>query len=472
MFSIRAVPLPLARIVPCWVAPDASAVIGPLAAVLFLHGASALAAESNPVVEIGKARLTLQAAIELAWDRNPDLKAAEARLGEAQARVQEATAAFYPRLTARVGYDYSDNPALAFSYVVAQRRFNFGMDINHPGFVENFRPEVFTTWSIFRGGQDYYRKKAAELGVEVAELEHSAVRNQLASAVTATYYALLEAPRQIEVARKSIEAVTRELEHTRLRHREGASLRSDVLSLEVRLAQSRENEVRSLNAVELARSALRTLLGGESVDSFTLTEPVEKEPLPVQQGLDAILSQALQQRPEMKAATNQVAMRQHELDVERGARLPRVNAFAAYGQNSRTPDFSTAQENVTLGLNAELDLFAGGAVSARISAAERRLTEARALAERTQLEIEEEVRKAYLQLQEAMARQKVAETGWTAAEEALRLVHEQYREGAATVTRYLEAEADRAAAETRAIAARYGVQVAAANLKKATGFWR
>lgn len=472
MFSIRAVPLSLARIVPSWAAPDASAVIGPLAAVLFLHGAPAPAAESNPVVETGKARLTLQAAIALAWDRNPDLKAAEARLGEAQARVKEATAAFYPRLTARVGYDYSDNPALAFSYVVAQRRFNFGMDINHPGFVENFRPEIFTTWSIFRGGQDYYRKKAAELGVEVAELEHSAVRNQLASAVTATYYALLEAPRQIEVARKSIEAVTRELEHTRLRHREGASLKSDVLSLEVRLAQSRENEVRSLNAVELARSALQTLLGGESVNSFTLTEPLEKDSLALQQNLDAILSQALQQRPEMKAATNQVAMRQHELDVERGARLPRVNAFAAYGQNSRTPEFSTAQENVTLGLNAELDLFAGGAVSARISAAERRLTEARALAERTRLEIEEEVRKAYLQLQEAMARQKVAETGWTAAEEALRLVHEQYREGAATVTRYLEAEADRAAAETRAIAARYGVQVATANLKKATGFWR
>jgi outer membrane protein TolC len=472
MISIRTVPaFSPARIVPSWVAPDASAVIGPLTAVLFLHGVSALAAESNPAVGTGQVRLTLQAAIELAWDRNPDLKAAEARLGEAQARVQEATAALYPRLTARVGYDYSDNPALAFSYVVAQRRFNFGMDINHPGFVENFRPEVFTIWSIFRGGQDYYRKKAAELGVEVAELEHSAMRNQLASAVTATYYAMLEAPRQIEVARKSIEAVTRELEHTRLRHREGASLKSDILSLEVRLAQSRENEVRSLNAVELARSALQTLLGG-SVDSFTLTESAEKDPLPVQQNLAAILSQALQQRPEMKAATNQVAMRQHELDVERGARLPRINAFAAYGQNSRTPDFSTARENVTLGLNAELDLFAGGAVSARISAAERRLTEAHALAERTRLEIEDEVRKAYLQLQEAMARQKVAETGWTAAEEALRLVHEQYRGGAATVTRYLEAEADRAAAETRAIAARYGVQVAAANLKKATGFWR
>jgi hypothetical protein len=32
-------------------------------------------------------------------------------------------AGFYPKLTARIGYDYTSNPALAFSYIVAQRRF-------------------------------------------------------------------------------------------------------------------------------------------------------------------------------------------------------------------------------------------------------------------------------------------------------------------------------------------------------------
>ncbi|MDD2767829.1 MAG: TolC family protein [Methylococcus sp.] len=433
--------------------------------VLALVGPRAGAADT------GKLRLTLQQAIELAWEKNPDIHAAEARLGQAQASVEEAAAAFYPRLTARVGYDYSDNPALAFSYVVAQRRFNFDMNINHPGYVENFRPEVFTTWSVFRGGQDYYRKKAAELGVEVAELEHSALRNQLAAAVTAAYYALLEAPRQVEVSKKSVEAVTSELEHTRHRHQAGSSLKSDVLSLEVRLAQSRENETHALNSVELSRAAIKTLLGGESTAALDAVDPVDKETV-ARDGVDKVLAQAMTQRPEMQAATNQVAMRQHELDMEKGARLPRVNAFAAYGQNSRTPGFSTAQENVTLGVNAELDLFAGGAISARISAAEKRLNEAQALETRSRLEVEEEVRKAYLQLNEALSRQDTAESGAKSAEEALRLVHEQYREGAATVTRYLEAEADRAQAQTRAIAARYAVEVAAANLKKASGFWR
>jgi len=433
--------------------------------------ALALGSQQALSAESGGARLTLQQAIELAWERNPDIHAAEARLGQAQASVEEAAAAFYPRLTARVGYDYSDNPSLAFSYVVAQRRFNFDMNINHPGYVENFRPEVFTTWSIFRGGQDYYRKKAAELGAEVAELEHSALRNQLAAAVTAAYYALLEAPRQVDVSKKSVEAVTSELEHTRHRHQAGSSLKSDVLSLEVRLAQSRENETHALNSVQLARAAIKTLLGGESAHNLEAVEPAAGG-VATRDGMEKALAQALSQRPEMQAAANQVAMRQHELDMEQGARLPRVNAFAAYGQNSRTPGFSTEQGNVTLGVNAELDLYAGGAVTARISGAEKRLTEAQALETRTRLEIEEEVRKAYLQLDEALSRKDAAEAGAKSADEALRLVHEQYREGAATVTRYLEAEADRAQAQTRAIAARYAVEVATANLKKASGFWR
>src|SRR5574340_1248411 len=88
--------------------------------------------------------LNLEQALDLAFERNPDLQAAGERIGQAEAQVAEATAAFYPKLTGRVDYSYSNNPAVAFSNIVAQRRFNQGHfnSINNPGFVENFRPEL------------------------------------------------------------------------------------------------------------------------------------------------------------------------------------------------------------------------------------------------------------------------------------------------------------------------------------------
>jgi outer membrane protein len=415
--------------------------------------------------------LTLAEAIDLAFAQNPDLAAAAARIGEAEARVAEAAAGFYPKVTGRVEYTYTSNPALAFSAIVAQRRFNFGLDINHPGWVENFRPEIVGTWNLYRGGQDAYLKKAAELGVEAAELERAGLRNRLAAAVTAAWYAVLSAPRQAEVAHRSVETVAKELDHAKARVAEGMALKGDVLSLEVRATEAYESELRARNALTVSRSALKTLLGGETgeMPEFRETEA----PVPVLAGnFKKLLDQALSQRPEMQAAARQVQIREQELEAAKGARLPRVNAYAAYGQNSRSPDFSFNRDNGTIGINAEVDLYTGGALTAKISAAERRIAEAQAVEERTRLEIEDELRRAWSTLDEALQRLKVAEAGSASADEALRLVNEQYRGGTATVTRYLEAETDRANAALRAILARYEAQVAEAQVQRAVGHWR
>lgn len=446
------------------------------AATLILAAIPAWSAERSPP-RAAHHTLTLAEAIDLALAQNPDLAAANARIGEAEARVIEVASGFYPKVTARAGYDYTNNPATAFSYIVAQRRFdltpnNFDSGVNNPGWVSNFRPEVIGTINLFRGGQDSYMKKAAELGVETAALEHAATRNRLAAAVTAAYFAALSAPKQADVAHRSLVSVNKELELTRTRVSEGAALRGDALSLEVRARAAQESELQAHNAITLSRSALKTLIGETSGDE--LPTPRETEvPVPsLKESLKQLFDQAIGQRPEVQAASHQAQIRQHELDAAEGAHLPRVNAYAMYGGNSQTLDPATYKGNAAIGINAELDLFAGGSISARVSAAERRLAEAQALEQKTRLEVENEVRQAFSTLEQALERIKVAEAGASAAEEALRLVNEQYHGGTATVTRYLEAETDRANASMRSIVARYEAQVAEADLHKAVGHWR
>lgn len=420
--------------------------------------------------------ISLNEAIDLAFAQNPDLAAASARIGQAESRVAEVAAGFYPQLTARVGYDYTNNPALAFSYIVAQRRFNanmadFNNQINNPGWVSNFRPELIGTINLYRGGQDNYLQQAAELGVKASELEHAALRNRLASAVTSAYYAVLSAPKQVEVAQRSVNTVEKEMELTQVRVEEGVALRGDVLSLEVRSKAAREAELQARNNINLSQSALKTLIGESKTELPTLRET--ELPIPVlKDNLLSMFDQAFSQRPEMQAAEHQVQIRQNELDAAKGAHLPRVNAYAAYGSNSQTPNPSAYKDNASIGINAELDLFAGGAINARISGAERRVVEAEAVQEKTKLEIENEVRQAYSTLEQALERVKVAEAGAQSAEEALRLVNEQYHGGTATVSRYLEAETDRASANLRSIVARFEAQVAEAQLLQAVGHWR
>ena len=54
---------------------------------------------------------TLDQAIDYALANNPDLQIAAERIGQAEAQLGVALSAFYPQVTARVGYQHSNNPA-------------------------------------------------------------------------------------------------------------------------------------------------------------------------------------------------------------------------------------------------------------------------------------------------------------------------------------------------------------------------
>ncbi len=421
-------------------------------------------------VPVATAALTLPRAIDLALRNNPDMRAAEARIGASMARLREIRAAFMPQVYAGLSYTHSNDPARAFGMIVSQRRFSPGADINQPGYEEDFRPEVGVRWSLFRGGQDYYAQQAARLGVDAATIRKTALRNQLATAVSTAFYHLLEAPKRLEVAQRTLTTVSRELDFMEARRRQGMALKSDVLSLEVRLARAREQRIRAENLSESAKAVLRNLLALPAAEDIQIA-PGETEPPTSAGEFPNWLEKAMEARPELRAANRQVAAREKELLAAKGARLPSVDAFLVYGQNSKDPGFSTDKDNLTVGVQARLDLFSGGAVSARIQQARQRLDEARAMAERTRLQVEQEVKQAWLNLREALARLEVARRQVEAADEALRLVRAQYRGGTATVTRFLEAETDRAAARLHWISARFNALIAQAELKRVTGLW-
>lgn len=416
--------------------------------------------------------LTLAQAIAIALERNPDLRAAAERISVAEAHVTEAASAFYPQVGARLSYGRTDNPAQAFGMIVAQRRFSPLTDVNDPGATQNWRPEIVATFSIFRGFQDARGVDAAKKSTEMAAFERSAIRNALGQAVTDTYFVHLAAGQQVDVALASVKAVESELAEARKRFDAGALLKSDVLSLEVRLSAAQDGALRARNGVELARTSLRVLLALAPDETVELSTdlPPEDPSLPRDRG-DA-MTRAMEARPELRAAARLVELRKIEVSGENGAWLPRVDAYASYGQDAPDLELSGRQDNWAFGFSLDLPLFSGFQTSARVLAAERRVEEARAIEEKMRLAVEQEVRTAILRRAEAVERVNVTEKAVAAAEEALRLVREQYQAGSATITRYLEAEAALADARSRAISGRTDVRRAEAELRKSIGGWK
>ncbi|MEQ1529767.1 MAG: TolC family protein [Methylococcales bacterium] len=413
----------------------------------------------------------LDKAISYALDNNPDLQIAAQRIKQAEAQLGEALAVFYPQLSAKISYEHSDNPAQVFAMIVAQREFdaNSIQHINNPGSRQNFRPELIGKLSLFRGGQDYYRSKAAELGIASAELEQSALRNALTQSVTVAYYGYLAALEALKIAQDAITVINSELTQTRHQYEGGTVLKSDLLSLQVKLAQAQEDEIKAKNAIDLAMTSIKTLLATPTGMSFTLVDnqPLQTPALPAV--YSELLTQALAQRPELKAAANQIAISEKQSQTEQGAYLPRVDAYVSYGQNSQNPDFSSNKDNVTAGVSIEMDLFTGLSTKHRVSAAQHKVAEAREAQRKMQISIEQDVKSAYLKLSEALARINVNQASMAAAEEAFRLVNEERAAGIATVTRYIEAEVARNNAQAAIIAARFDALSAEATLKMAIG---
>ncbi len=415
---------------------------------------------------------TLEQAIEYALNHNPDLEIAQQRIKQAEAQVGLALSSFYPQITARYSYQYTENPAMVFSHTINQRRLDFNSDFNHPGGVENLRPEVIANISLFRGGQDYQLSKAAKLGVEAASLEKSAIRNSLTQAVISAYYGYLAAQEAHEVTISSIKAVSSELEQSRKRYKAGTLLKSDLLSLEVQLAQAKEAKIRAKNSIELAKTGLKTLLGLEMSQPITIAQQSNWQPPQTPGEFSGILQTALEQRPEIQAINKQIASQERVLKAAYGAHFPRVNAYVSYGQDSRDGSFSSHKDYVTAGVNLEMDIFSGFATNERINKAQSKLAEIKATKKRLQLSIENEVKTAYLRLQEALARVNVTITAIASAEEAYRMVKRQREAGTVTVTRYIESEVARDSANSRAIAAQFDALRTEAELKKALGNWK
>jgi len=434
--------------------------------VTLLNPLSVVATESEPY--------NLQRAIDFAIINNPDLQIMQDKIIQAEANLGIALSSFYPNIKAGLSYDHSTNPSRAFGMIIAQRRLDLSptTDFNNPGGTDNYRPEVSARYSLFRGGQDYYQSKAAGLGVEAAALEKSAARNQLIQTVSSTFYAYLASIEADKVAIRSITAVENELKQSQNRYEAGSTLKSDLLSLEVQLAEAQDSKIQTANAIELAKTGLKSLLGIAASEPFEIDSTSEWALPENKSTFTELLGKAISQRPETEMAKKHIEIAEQQLKAARGAYLPKADAYVSYGSDSKDLDFNTNRDNVSAGVMVEMDIFSGFRDSEKVKKAEHQLSIAKKSGKRTQLDIENAVKTAHLKISEALARVNVTSRSVNAAEEALRLVNEQRKAGVVTVTRYIEAEVARDKSYARNIAARFDALRAEAALNQALGSWK
>ncbi|MFN7977302.1 MAG: TolC family protein [Vicinamibacterales bacterium] len=413
--------------------------------------------------------LPLADAITRAQARNLDARAAESAERQASARLGQARAGYLPSVDLTESWQRGTLPVFVFSSLLAQRQFtaaNFAIDaLNHPDAVNNLRVGVSIDQAVFDPSTRAAVRQAS-LGLDVAGTMRTVVAQDLAVGVTQAYGAVLAAEAATRAADAAVEAATADLTLAQNRRDAGVATEADVLRLEVYLARTREQRIRSGADVTIARARLNQLLGEPLDTVFALDETPAASALDASDAA-ALEAAAVDARPELKLALLQEQLARASVDAARAAFLPRVYAQGSLEANGDA--WGSRASSWMLGAVARVNLFRGLADRARL--AEAREAQAQRALDRAKAEtaVRVDVRVATARLEAARAADVVGQRAVAQARESHRIVRDRYENGLADVAALLAAADAVQQAEAHHAAARVDITVAAATLTRALG---
>ncbi|MFC1757469.1 TolC family protein [Planctomycetota bacterium] len=405
--------------------------------------------------------------IALANQSSPDVASARARIRIADAALAGAQAEYRPRFIVSENYGVTDNPVQAFSYQLNQAQLSFAQDFNDPATIDDFHTQLRLQQGIYTGGLRAEDEAAAAFGRTATCQDLRALRNQLAFRVARAYYRLLQARDLTIVRTEAVEQVESHLEVVQTRVRAETAVESDELSVLVRLAEAKEALIRAKNDSELAWALINNVVGMQ----------VERSPLPTVipstpwaedvDELQIAIAEAVGARPEVFSLGSRQSAAAAKIRAARAGKRSKVDFIGDY--DVHTSDFSNGNDSFFFGVLASLALFDGGRTDSAVAQAAGRLRELRAQCRRLTLDIELDVRRAWLELNSAEERLEVTDKAVRQAEESLRMVEVQYRGGAATITRLIDAQVALSNARVRRTNAQADIEIARTDLARAMG---
>jgi outer membrane protein TolC len=415
------------------------------------------------------APVTLQNALDIALTRSPAILKGKQEVEESQGLALQLKSVVTPKVAATGGYNIIDQGKIEkaqFSPAVAP--FSFQQDQNWNAGISVFQP-------LFAGGKLRSSLRSAKLTKAAALASYQALVADALLDIRITYADILLATELIKTQEASVQLLQQELVDTRRRFEAGTVPQFNVLRAEVELANAKPKLIRARNARRLAKNNLATLLGWNVPQDAGLDIPLELADTlraePYATDLSAAVLLGLRQRPELAGLRLHEKQRTEEVIQAKSDYVPKLNAVAGYGWQSRsfTSDLSQENHGWSAGLQLNWSLFDFDLTRGKVAAAQAHQERARVETQDTFRKIEQEIRTAHSNLLEARevleSQAKVIEQGT----EALRLANARVDAGSGTQLEVLSAQTALTEARTTYSQTLRDYVIARARLERATG---
>jgi outer membrane protein TolC len=442
-------------------------------------------APSGPIITIAEA-------LRIAAEQNLDLKAADARLKQAQELGWKAWSGYLPQLNAGGNYTRNNLEVSLPFPVYSQVRTRTGAPgtPGNPTDPPQFAPALAglpSTDFLSSVNQNITIQKANQLaaqveldqailapqlwflipnakrGEKVAALGTETQRRDTLFGVAQAYYGVASLKRAYEISQQLLEIAQRQERDARVRYQAGTIAKVGLLRAEIDRARAEQDLRRAWNSFQSGKISLAVLLN--RAPDFETVEPPEP---PLSPDTSGLADKALQLRTEVQAARVSVEIARGNRKAVIARYLPNVGAFGKY-QIQNITGFTGKYDLWQVGINLQWNLLDGGRRESDIREANAKIDEAEATRLSTEANVRAEVEQALLDLESARANAQKAKEQRDLAAENSRLVEVSYRAGAATAVEQADASTQLRNAEIAAITEALGAQLSAVRVLRSVG---
>ena len=411
---------------------------------------------------------------QLALKNDPTYATADANYRAALENAPIARAGYLPNISAsgtRQINKTSGQVPLAFdpttnSYIESSGRFRSYTT----GYTAQLTQPIFD-WSAWQSIRE------ADASVAQAQALFVAAQQDLIVRTATAYFDVITARDAMAADHAATEAYRTELQQAEGRYKAGSGTVIDVQNARAAHDQAVATEIAAHQQIVNAEEALRAITGA-SVG--VLQEPVEELPLREPDPANGVrwVDTALAQNPNLRAARAAADLASRNVAIKRSGHYPTVSLVLSHTHN-RNDQYSAIQgldigqsqslngNSIMLQLN--VPIYAGGAVRARVTQAERQYEAARDQVKLARRQTEQTARTDYLGVLSGISQVKALRQSVKSNEISLHYMEAGMRIGTRTIVDVTLARQSLVAAQTAYAQSRAAYLTGLLRLKQAAG---
>ncbi|KJF43055.1 hypothetical protein LH29_16875 [Draconibacterium sediminis] len=399
----------------------------------------------------------LQTCFDYAIQNNLQVKRQEINTRYNETLVKQAKDDKLPNLNGQVSNDFSFGRSLTYD--------NTYDNINSASVAGGLN----TSMTLFNGMTLSNTVKMRELDLQATLADLQKTKDDIMLAIAAEYLEILFAQEVQLVAEATIEVTKQQINRTRQLVDAGSEARGALLEIEAQLAREELDLVNAQNRVQLAYLNLYQFLELPMAESFKIKEPVLPE---VQANLTMInaydvFSNAINVRPEIKAAQLRVESAMKQLEIAKGYRYPSLSFGANYYNqyNNQYKDFEGNRIDLgeqlknnsrsSLGLTLSIPIFNRFQVKNNISNSELQIADYEYQLQQNRNVLRRDIEQVYTNALAAFNRYISTDKAVASMKEAFRYTEEKFNVGMINSVEYNQSKTNLTNAQSDLIQAKY-----------------